>query len=159
MTIGIFGVTAPRIAEYAQTVALDVKDPIIVAKQIVAELEPKCNFIIALTHIGYDLDLQLAREIPSIDAIIGGDSHTWLPNPVPVKALNPVGPEWWVGGPIVCQDGEWGKCLGRLELAVRKDPSGQYLVTRYQAKLINIDASIKPAGDVENIIKNVMLKN
>ncbi len=159
MKIGIFGVTAPRIAGYAQTVALDVKDPIIIAKQIVAELEPKCSFIIALTHIGYDLDLQLAREIPSIDAIIGGDSHTWLPVPVPVKALNPVGPNWWIGGPIVCQDGEWGKCLGRLDLAVRKDNTGQYLVTRYQAKLINIDASIKPAGDVENIIKNAILKN
>lgn len=159
MKIGIFGVTAPKIAGYAQTVALDVKDPIIIAKQIVAELEPKCNFIIALTHIGYDLDLQLAREIPSIDAIIGGDSHTWLPIPVPVKALNPVGPKWWVGGPIVCQDGEWGKCLGRLDLAVRKDNTGQYLVTRYQAKLINVDASIKPAGDVENIIKNAILRN
>ncbi len=159
MTIGIFGVSAPRIAECAQAATLEVKDPIAVAKEVVAKLEQKCNFIIALTHIGYDLDLQLAKEIPSIDAIIGGDSHTWLPNPVPIKAANPVGPEWWIGGPIVCQDGEWGKCLGRLDLAVRKDNTGQYLVTRYQAKLINIDASIKPAGDVENIIKNVILKN
>ena len=34
--------------------------------------------IIALTHVGYGRDQQIAAEVPGIDAIIGGHSHTLL---------------------------------------------------------------------------------
>ena len=34
--------------------------------------------VIALTHVGYLRDLELAAEVPGIDAVIGGHSHTLL---------------------------------------------------------------------------------
>jgi len=151
--VGIFGVTSSCSAEYPQTKGLEIKDPIQTAKQIVTELEPKCDFIIALTHIGYPLDLALTGAIPSIGAIIGGHSHTWVFAPMVVKASKPDGPDWWVGGPIVCQDGEYGKCLGRLDLALRQDSNGHWRVARYQGRLVPVTSALKPASDVEKVIE------
>ena len=36
------------------------------------------NIIIALGHAGFDNDIKMAKEIPDIDIIIGGHSHTLL---------------------------------------------------------------------------------
>lgn len=36
----------------------------------------KINKIIALTHIGYNRDLELAQKVDGIDLIIGGHTHT-----------------------------------------------------------------------------------
>ncbi len=48
-------------------------------RQAVAELEGLgVNKIIALTHVGLQRDLEIAASVPGIDAIVGGDSHTYL---------------------------------------------------------------------------------
>ncbi|MEN6356296.1 MAG: bifunctional UDP-sugar hydrolase/5'-nucleotidase [Armatimonadota bacterium] len=152
--IGVFGLTAPRVAGYPQAVALQLNDPIATAKKMVAELSDKCDFIIALTHIGYDSDLALASSVPGIDVIIGGDSHTWLDKPTLVKNDNASETACWVGGTIICQDGEWGKALGKLDLYLHKESDGRYLVMSYKDQVIDIDSSIQPAQDVEIILEN-----
>jgi len=43
--------------------------------------------IILQTHVGYDLDLQLAKSLTDVDVIIGGDSHTLL-GPDSLKKYN-----------------------------------------------------------------------
>jgi len=49
------------------------------AKQYVLELKEKgINKIIFLTHLGYDDDKILASEVPDIDVIVGGHSHTLI---------------------------------------------------------------------------------
>ncbi|MCI5778026.1 MAG: metallophosphoesterase [Bacteroidales bacterium] len=45
-----------------------------------------CQLVIALTHIGYDMqggvdDIRLAKQTSGIDIILGGHSHTFLPQP------------------------------------------------------------------------------
>ncbi|MCE5323015.1 bifunctional metallophosphatase/5'-nucleotidase [bacterium] len=152
--IGVFGLTAPRVASYAQAVDLQLNDPIVTAKKMVAELSDKCDFIIALTHIGYNSDLALASSVPGIDVIIGGDSHTWLDKPTLVRNDDTGPAACWIGGTIVCQDGEWGKALGKLDLYLHKANNGRYLVMSYKDQIIDIDSSILPAQDVETIIDN-----
>jgi len=62
---------------------------------------------LALTHIGYEDDLRLAAQMPELDAIIGGHSHTR------------VDPAETVNGVLVAQAGSDNRYLGRVELLVR----------------------------------------
>ncbi len=148
LRVGVFGLITPRVAYYEQARGLEIADPIETAKKIVSELKPKSDFIIALTHLGYPLDLQLASSVPAIDVIIGGDGRTWFFQPALVKSENTKNPDWWVGGPIVCQDGEWGKCVGKLDLILREAAPGTYRVASYSGRLVDVDSSVKPARDV-----------
>ena len=45
----------------------------------------KCDLIICLTHIGYEVDVRLASTLKNVDLIIGGHSHTDLPAATVVK--------------------------------------------------------------------------
>jgi 5'-nucleotidase/UDP-sugar diphosphatase len=65
------------------------------------------NVFLALTHIGYEDDLRLAQQMPELDAIIGGHSHTR------------VDPAETVNGVLVAQAGSDNRFLGRIELRVR----------------------------------------
>jgi 5'-nucleotidase/UDP-sugar diphosphatase len=62
---------------------------------------------LALTHIGYEDDLRLAAQMPELDVIIGGHSHTR------------VDPAEMVNGVLVAQTGSDNRFLGRVELLVR----------------------------------------
>jgi 5'-nucleotidase / UDP-sugar diphosphatase len=62
---------------------------------------------LALTHIGYEDDLRLAAQMPELDVIIGGHSHTR------------VDPAETVNGVLVAQAGSDNRFLGRVELLVR----------------------------------------
>ncbi len=49
-----------------------------------AWLADSCDVFVGLTHIGHDRDLILAEEVPELDLIIGGHTHTELTEPVKV---------------------------------------------------------------------------
>ena len=50
------------------------------------------NKIVALTHLGYDVDQPLAAAVSGIDVIVGGHSHTPL-GPMPGARRDPI-PPW-----------------------------------------------------------------
>lgn len=72
--------------------------------------ECKCDLVIALTHIGYDEDQELAAKTHLVDVFIGGHSHTkthdikWVGNADGV--MTPVVTDW-------C----WGYEVGELTLS------------------------------------------
>ncbi|MCL5104039.1 MAG: metallophosphatase [Armatimonadetes bacterium] len=150
--VGVFGLTTARDVDYRQHTEIKLAGPIATARQVVAELGPKCDFLIALTHIGYPYDLQLAHAVPEIDVIVGGHTHTWIFQPQLYTNNIATPPNWWIGGTIVCQAGEWGKCLGRLDLSLRLSGAHRYRVSSFSGELIGIDSSIKPAEDIERIL-------
>ncbi len=39
-------------------------------------LRDSCNIFIALTHLGFEKDIELAKEFPQLNLILGGHSHT-----------------------------------------------------------------------------------
>ena len=89
-----------------------VKCDVEIAKEIVPQLREKADIVIALTHLGiYDFgveelygSIRLASNVPGIDLIIDGDSHTLLEEPAFVNGI-----------PIV-QVGERGRHLGKAVL-------------------------------------------
>ncbi len=132
--VGLLGLTAPRSKDYPQTQGWTISDPIESAKKWVPIARRECDVLIALTHIGADMDRELAEHVAGIDAIIGGDSHTFIPTPVMIK--NPNGRQV----PIV-QAGEMGVALGKLDLTFAKTNSWALIKT--QGKLIPVNRSIK----------------
>ncbi len=90
------------------------------------------SVIIALTHLGYDRDIELARSVDGIDVIVGGHSHTLLdPYPTLTESAS--------GEPVLIVTAhEWGKQLGRLDVLFADD--GQ--VNSYAGRTVFVDESI-----------------
>lgn len=90
-------------------------NPIDVAQQMADELRAKgCDLIVALTHIGHQAsdnidDIHLARQTRGIDLILGGHSHTFLPEPVYENNID--------GKPVLInQCGFAGINVGRIDI-------------------------------------------
>ncbi len=80
------------------------------------------RLVIALSHLGLDVDLTLAGRIAGVDVIVGGHTHTLLSNSEPGAA----GPAHQaVSGPagraVVVQAAAYGRYLGRLDIDLDSD--------------------------------------
>lgn len=138
--IGIFGLVENEAAKYpAARAGLAVADVFTVAPELVARLRgtEKADIVILLSHCGHADDRRLARSVPGIDVIVGGHSHTRLPQGEMV---------WWsdelkadeVNGTLIVQAGQRGGELGRLDLLLEENAAGQWRVGRYQARLLPV---------------------
>ncbi len=134
--IGIIGITTPEtenISSPGDNITFTA--PITAAQNAVDALTALgIDKIIALTHQGYDYDLELAEAVSGIDIIIGGHSHTFLYNPddEPIKFGPPVFPQYdpltpagayptVVESPaeepvLVVTAYQWGTFLGHLDV-------------------------------------------
>jgi 5'-nucleotidase len=82
--VGIFGVMVPMVTARMKTQAASAflwEPPLDVAQQMVSQLRASCDLLIALTHIGHREDRKMAEQVPGIDLIFGGHSHTVLELP------------------------------------------------------------------------------
>lgn len=117
--IGIFGLTAEDtdiLSSPGDNVIF--MDPVQAAKQAVAELKAAgVNKIIALTHVGFNVDKEIAAQVDDIDIIVGGHSHTKLgthpgaTEPYPTMVTSPNGSET-----MIVANWEWGKYLGDIRV-------------------------------------------
>ncbi len=153
MKIGIFGLVTTEYVDYqAYKEGIRISNEIETAKRIVRSLRPKVDIVIALSHAGNKMDEQIAAEVPGVDIIIGGHSHSRLPsgaliwNSDQLKAKE-------VNGTIIVQAHQWGGELGRLDLLFDKDERGEWHVVRYRARLIPITAEIQEDPDVAAIVE------
>ncbi|NJN99154.1 MAG: LysM peptidoglycan-binding domain-containing protein [Anaerolineales bacterium] len=115
----------------------------------VAELtQAGVNKIIALTHLGYPADQELAKAVAGLDVIVGGHSHTLLSNsdaaaagPYPTVVAGPDGNQV-----LVVTNGAWARSLGRLDVTF--DDAG--VVTAFAGEPILLDSSIAQDEAVQN---------
>ncbi len=148
--VGFLGLTAPRVATYPQARGWTISDPISTAKEWIPIVRRHCDILIAMTHIGVDLDKQLAAETAGIDAIVGGDSHTFL-----YKALEVANTE---GKKIpIVQAGEFGVNLGRFDLHFLRANTGQWTLADFTSQLIPVGADIPEAPDVVAALQPYLL--
>jgi 5'-nucleotidase len=84
--------------------------------------EEKCDYVICLSHIGYDFrndpnrvnDKALAAESEDIDLIIGGHTHTFMREPDLIKNKN--------DEPVMVHQVGWaGIVLGRIDVVFEKN--------------------------------------
>lgn len=85
------------------------------------------NKIVLLSHLGYDLEKDVAKKCSGLDVIVGGHSHSFLGQPTGIQGFpNPPGPY-----PTVVQNlesrvllvsaWEWGKVFGRIKVTFDDD--------------------------------------
>lgn len=148
--VGFLGVTAPRVKDYAQAKGWTVTDPIETAKQWAPIARKECDILIAVTHIGIDLnggpslDRDFASQVPGIDAIIGGDSHTFLAKPQVVD-----GPD---GRKVpIFQAGEQGVVLGRADLTFEQTDAG-WRLTAFDGKLIPVNKTVQDDPAIKQLL-------
>ncbi len=142
--VGVIGLTTEHTA-IASSPGSHVRflDAIDAAQRTVDELtEDGVDVIIALTHLGYARDLELARAVTGIDVIIGGHSHTALdPYPTLTESAS--------GDPVlVATAHEWGKQLGNLRVLF----TGDGLVNSFAGAPIAIDGSIPEDEEMLEIL-------
>jgi len=119
------------------------EDEITYLNKAVKEIEATgVTKIIALTHVGYVKDQEIAAKVDGLDVIVGGHSHTYLSStddkssgPYPTLVKNPSGVEV----PIVTAYA-YSKYLG--DLTVTFDDKG--VVTKAEGAPMLLDASVKP---------------
>ena len=85
--------------------------------------------IVVLSHQGSASDRELAQAVTGLDVIIGGHAHEVLPEGL------------WEGETLICQAGDYGRFLGRLDVQVDV-AAGR--VTREQARLLPLDEEMDP---------------
>lgn len=124
----------PEIASVGSVAFQSVTD--YVKGAVDALTEAGINKIIVISHIGYNIDLELAKAVPDIDVIVGGHSHTFLGTGEGEAGPYPT----MVGEVPVVQAGQYGKVLG--DLKVTWDDSGKVLSA--EGAPILLDVSVTP---------------
>ncbi|KAF9032947.1 Metallo-dependent phosphatase [Panaeolus papilionaceus] len=96
------------------------EDPIVAAKRTVKFIKTfhrNVERIVALTHIGYDRDIELAKSTRDISLIIGGHSHTLLGNMTGSKGAYPTIATNLDGDEVfVVTSYRWGEYLGYIDV-------------------------------------------
>ncbi len=134
-----FGLTTASVAEEtlpSNFAGLRITDPVAECQSLLTELQGQAQFLVVLTHLGYEEDLALARACPELDVIIGGHSHTRVEPPTRV------------GKTLVCQAESYGRYLGQLDMLV----SGGDVV-RYRGFLRPMDQAVAPDPEIEALIR------
>lgn len=136
--LGIIGILTPDTKGTSSGAGpgTDILEPAEVVTAAVKELEDAgVNRIIALTHIGYDKDIELAKKTRGIDMIVGGHSHTLIGDmegaagKYPTIAKNLDGEEVFIVTAY-----RWGEYLGRMNLLF--DQQGK--VVKYEGEPIRL---------------------
>lgn len=99
------------------------------------------NIVIAVSHMGLEEDLAIAREFPDIDVILGGHNHIAL-DPSIVVTNEVTGKRI-----VVCHSGAFAKFVGRLDLVIRDNE-----VLSHDYHLFPVDSTVPRDPEVESIL-------
>lgn len=112
--VGLTTAETPNMSSELNRVGLNWEDPVNSQSKLIKQLKKENDMVIALSHLGffhdeeagkkYPGDITLAKANPEIDVIIGGHSHTELPDGVKQ------------GKTSIFQAKESGMFLGRVDV-------------------------------------------
>ncbi|MDW7667853.1 MAG: 5'-nucleotidase C-terminal domain-containing protein [Bacillota bacterium] len=146
--IGIFGISTPETkykSHPKNTEGLDIFDPVIASKFMVAKLEDDVDVIVGLVHLGLDESSEhtsrlVAENVEGIDILVDGHSHSEL-----TEGL-------MVGNTLIAQAGGYDNNVGIIDLVVKNG-----MVASKTARLINKEeaADLDPDPAITAIIAEV----
>ncbi len=128
--VGVIGLTTdetPKLTARGLTEGVVFEPPAQALRRVLPEVRARSDIVVVLSHLGYEADRALASAVPGADLIVGGHSHTVLPEPVRV------------GNTLIVQAGSRGRFLGRLELLV---DLRRGRILRAREKLIPVTADL-----------------
>ncbi|MDO5296597.1 MAG: bifunctional UDP-sugar hydrolase/5'-nucleotidase [bacterium] len=140
--IGILDEATPKFVKKGNTDGLVFANPSETVRKYLPKMRADgAQVIVALTHNGFDNDKQLAANVPEIDLIVGGHSHTQLDDPVNV------GGHTWI-----VQTGKYARNVGVEEMLISPF---NYKIVGFNGRLIKVDkeANIEDDPEVSAILK------
>jgi len=150
--VGVFGLITEELASLSSPGPnIKTTNAVEAAKKAIAALEEQgVNKIIALTHIGYLADQDLASKVDGIDVVVGGHSHTLLSNtdaaasgPYPTVVKSPNGQSV-----LVVTDGAYAKNLGDLQVTF--DSAG--IVQSWDGGPIPLDDNVAANSAIAEVV-------
>lgn len=124
--IGVIGVTA-RFTDFYRLLGWNVSDPFEAVASLAAELRPKVDVLIVMSHLGLSNDERMAAEIPGIDLILGGHTHHLLEEPIRS------------GRTLICAAGKFGQYVGVVDLEL----------DAVSKRLLHAEGGVKAAAESE----------
>lgn len=141
--VGVYGVLGEDAESCAPESGIDFDDIVETSKGVVEKLqEEDVDMIVCLSHSGTFEDKDksedeiLAKEVPEIDVIISGHTHTTLDEPI------------IQGNTVIASAGSYGKNLGELSLVPSED--GRWTLADYELKAM--DDSVKKNQEIEEYL-------
>jgi len=131
----IIGIS-PNINDFSSTTGITVLDTTSAITDTLEKYKGHYDFSIALSHLGYNDDITIAKEELGIDIIIGGHSHTLMKEALKIKNT------------IMNQAGNYAEHLGVLELEIINKE-----IISYQGKSIAVNDIIEDTQALEIIHK------
>ena len=146
--IAVLGVFGEDALDCAPTCELTFKDPVEAAKETVEEIKKNedVDIIACVSHSGTwedegkSEDEILAKEVPDIDLIISGHTHTQLDEPIQH------------GNTYIVSCGEYGRNLGTLSMTQQEN--GRWKMTSY--KLIPVSDEVRADKTTQERIDALM---
>jgi len=138
--IGLDTTDVKRLLGEEMIKGLDFEAPEKTMNKYLPEVKEKgADLVIVLSHLGFEEDKKLAQAVPGIDFIVGGHTHTELPQ------------GHKEGDTFIVQAGSNSKYVGNLEISL--DPASKKIVGS-SASLIPITSDqVKPDPEIQNILK------
>lgn len=115
------------------------------AQKYVKLLDTTTDFIVVVSHMGFDADKELALNVPEIDVIVGGHSHTFLQEPVVVHHKD--------SKTLIVQFSEFGTNMGKIELSFEKKS-----IKNYTHNVISMNQDVAREPAVQKKVDDLTLK-
>lgn len=139
--VGVVGLTTAGLATLMNRkdfARLQLLPEVEATKAEVARLDPITDLVVVLSHIGVEADVRLAEQVPGIDLIVGGHSHTRLES---AKQVN---------GTWIVQAGSYTRSLGVVDLVVDGDA-----IANFHYELRDLPAATAPVPPDATLVKLV----
>ncbi|MEM9955481.1 MAG: 5'-nucleotidase C-terminal domain-containing protein [Chloroflexota bacterium] len=154
--IGVVGIDTPDTLEISNPEAeLVWRDDLVavVNEQSSALTEMGVNKIVLLTHVGTNVDFEIAPQLENVDIVIGGHSHTLLSNQNSAFDAYPVTFTNEATGETIyyVQSGANNQYLGRMD--VEFDAAG--VVTDFEGDSIFLSRYIAPNTELDAILADL----
>ncbi|CAM3535131.1 bifunctional metallophosphatase/5'-nucleotidase [Brevibacillus invocatus] len=137
--LGFVAEDTPILTHPDNVKGLTFKSPVEVAKAVVPELKKEVDHVVVVSHIGINVDREIAENVEGIDLIVGGHSHTPLRTPEVVN------------GTYIVQDWEYGKSLGRADLYYLDNE-----LVAFSGGLKEYDETVVADPEIDKMVKDIV---
>jgi 2',3'-cyclic-nucleotide 2'-phosphodiesterase (5'-nucleotidase family) len=125
--VGLLGLADPE----SGSLAIEFADPVEKARELVADLDGKCDVLVVLAQLPLPAAKELVKAVPAIDVLVGAANETHLPKP----SLE--------GDTLICYPYPQGMGLGELRLFFDQDGRP----ARFFYRLVPLSSQLKDHPD------------
>lgn len=132
--IGFIAFTAPFSLTYSPN-GWDIRNPFDILPELVEELRSTVDVLVLMSHLGIQDDIQIARELPVIDVILGSHTHHLFKEGRVVNTVQ------------LAAAGKYGQYVGEVHLTIDEEKK----VIAHSAKAIPTESMTSFAEDEQEI--------